>query len=147
MTKRDLGSSHQGTKHFWHQRITGLANLALGLACMIALSFYGRTMHSEVLNWFSQPWVIGAMTFLILSVLWHMKLGLSVVIDDYVHKESLRLLCQVSNIFITLLAGVFALLALMQILLGEPSLSSAPIEPMYNEDNINDGSIMNEQNK
>jgi succinate dehydrogenase / fumarate reductase membrane anchor subunit len=130
MARRDLGTTGEGTLHFWYQRISGLANLFLGAACVLALTFYGRNEHAEVLQWFSQPWMIGIMLAFILSALWHMKLGLNVVIDDYVHQEGLRLFYQILNIFIILLASVFTVLALVQVLLSDVITPANLINPL-----------------
>lgn len=143
MAARDLGTTGTGTLHFWYQRISGLANLFLGTACVAALTFYGRENHAEVLRWFSQPWMVGIMLAFLVSSLWHMKLGLNVVIDDYVHQEGLRLFCQILNIFIILLAGIAAVLALFQILLGDTigatNLINPLIENMNNFENQGQG--------
>lgn len=133
MAGRDLGTTGEGTLHFWYQRISGLINLFLGSACITALSFMGRLPQAELLAWFSQPWVIGLMLTFILSALWHMKLGLNVIIDDYISSEGWRLFSQILNIFITLSAGILAILALLQIMLGNGLVPEDLINPLINQ--------------
>jgi len=118
MAQRNLGTTGEGTLHFWYQRLSGFANLFLGLGFVAALSFYGRDSHAEVLRWFSQPWMVGLMLAFIISALWHMRLGLNVIIDDYIHIEGLRLFYRIMNMFLTSLSGLLAILALLQLLLG-----------------------------
>lgn len=130
MAKHRLGSSKEGTHHFWQQRLTGLANLFLGLSIVAALSFYGRTSHEEVLAWFSQVWMVGLTLAFVFSSLWHMRLGLAIVIDDYVHSEGTRLFFQIINTFITLSGFLAASLALIEILLGNtPTAMETPPAP------------------
>lgn len=82
---RGLGSAREGTQHFWHQRLTAIANIPLiGFFIYVLISLNGAS-HQEVVNCLSKPWVAVIMLLVMGSGIYHMKLGMQVVIEDYVH--------------------------------------------------------------
>lgn len=101
-----LGSAKDGVGHWWAQRLTAVA--LVPLAVLFALPF-ARSLgapHEAVLATYRHPFhAIVAILFLG-TALWHMKLGLQVVIEDYMHGKALRTALLVAN---TLLAWLFAL--------------------------------------
>jgi succinate dehydrogenase / fumarate reductase membrane anchor subunit len=110
-----LGASHTGTNHFWQERITSLALVpltlwfgyaALGLAGASEVAAIGFLSHR--LN------AILMVAFVCVS-LYHMKLGLQVVIDDYVHGAGAKILLLLLVRFIVIATGAFALFALLRI--------------------------------
>ena len=132
---RDLGASRSGTEHFWQQRLTGIVNFFLGLTVILSLTFYGRGDHAEVLAWFAQPWMAALVIAFVISASWHMRLGVNVIIDDYIHTEGLRLFFHLLNIFISLAVMLAGILAILQILLGDVAMVSLPFDsaPMPEE--------------
>src|SRR5580704_14019939 len=94
-----MGASHSGTGHFWRQRVTAAALVPLGL--WFAFSVLGLAGANEVaaVGYLSHPWNAILMAAFATTMLYHMRLGLQVIIDDYVHspggKISLMLLVQV----------------------------------------------------
>ncbi len=87
---RGLGSSKTGTEHFWQQRATAVANVPL-LICMIwfVLAHLGAS-RAEVIATLQNPFVALILIIGLASVFWHMRLGLQVVIEDYVHSHGLK---------------------------------------------------------
>jgi succinate dehydrogenase membrane anchor subunit len=112
---RGLGSARSGTGHFWHQRLTALSNVPLTIAfVVIVVSLLGRN-HAAVVQILGSPVVAIVMLLFILSVSYHMRLGMQVIIEDYVHREGLRILLLIANTFFTIgfgLASSFAILKL-----------------------------------
>jgi succinate dehydrogenase / fumarate reductase membrane anchor subunit len=110
---RGLGSAHSGTEHFFLQRVTALANLILAIAFIaIVISLAGAT-YDEARALIGNPLVAVILLLLLLSVSIHMRLGMQVVIEDYVHTESTKVLLIVANTFFTTaiaLAGAFAII-------------------------------------
>lgn len=110
---RGLGSAHSGTEHFFLQRVTALANLILAIAfIVIVISLAGAT-YDEARALIGNPLVAVILLLLLLSVSIHMRLGMQVVIEDYVHTESTKVLLIVANTFFTTaiaLAGAFAII-------------------------------------
>ena len=117
---RGLGSSHEGTHHWWRQRVTAgsnlflLAWLAFSVARLPAYDF--ATVH----GWLHSAWAAVPMALLVGSVVYHIRLGLQVVIEDYTHAESRVALTVALNAYTALLAGV-ALFAILRVALGSPA--------------------------
>jgi succinate dehydrogenase / fumarate reductase membrane anchor subunit len=112
---RGLGSARSGTRHFWHQRVTALANVPLVIAfIVIVTSLLGRN-HAAVVQILGSPVVAILMLLFILSVSYHMRLGMQVIIEDYVHAEGRKFLLLIANTFFAIafaLASAFAILKL-----------------------------------
>ena len=112
---RGQGSAKSGTGHFWHQRLTAIANVPLTIAfVVIVVSLLGRS-HATVTQTLGSPIVAVLMLLFIGSATYHMKLGMQVIIEDYVHGEGLKVLALVANTFFTVAvaaAGIFAVLKL-----------------------------------
>jgi succinate dehydrogenase / fumarate reductase, membrane anchor subunit len=87
---RGSGASKTGTEHFWQQRATAVANVPL-LICMIwfVIAHLGAT-RAEVIASLHNPFVALTLILGLASVFWHMRLGLQVVIEDYVHSHLLK---------------------------------------------------------
>src|SRR5262249_34947518 len=96
---RGLGSAKSGTRHFWHQRLTALANVPLVIAFVVILiSLLGRS-HATVIQFLGSPLVAIVMLLMIGSITYHMKLGMQVVIEDYVHDEKWKFAAIIANTF------------------------------------------------
>jgi succinate dehydrogenase / fumarate reductase, membrane anchor subunit len=112
---RGLGSAKSGTQHFWRQRLTAVANLPLTIAfILIVMSLLGRN-HAAVVQILGSPLIAVTMLLFILSVTMHMRIGMQVIIEDYVHDENTKLVLVMANTFFTVavaLASAFAILML-----------------------------------
>jgi succinate dehydrogenase / fumarate reductase membrane anchor subunit len=112
---RGLGSARSGTGHFWRQRLTAVANVPLVIAfVVITASLFGRN-HAAVVQILGSPLVAIVMLLFIVSVTTHMRIGMQVVIEDYVHDDVPKLICLMANTFFTIavaLASVYAILKL-----------------------------------
>ena len=117
-TARGLGSAKDGTHHFVLQRITAVARVFLSLyAVWLILSLVGddyATVHATVSN----PWHATLLIAFIVATFWHAKLGLQVIIEDYVHTPWSATTLHLANIFICVLAALASVLAVIRIALG-----------------------------
>lgn len=87
-----LGSAKEGAHHFWQQRVTAAANLLLAIFFAWLVIAHIGASRAELVASFQNP-VIAALTVLLLvSVAIHMRLGIQVVIEDYIHKESTKII-------------------------------------------------------
>jgi len=112
---RNLGASHSGTKDFWRQRLTAVAmTLLIVPVIVIVLMLLGRNQAGAAQILGSPPVAFIMLLFIIASA-WHMKIGMQVVIEDYVHSEKLKLAGIMANNFFSFavaLASIYAILKL-----------------------------------
>ncbi|MGX1306738.1 succinate dehydrogenase / fumarate reductase membrane anchor subunit [Amorphus suaedae] len=115
---RGLGSARSGTQHFWHQRVTALANVPLMIFFVImVISMAGET-YPVVLDRLASPWVAILFILTMISVAYHMRLGMQVVIEDYVHGEPQRVLLLIANTFFSLIVASASIFAILKISFG-----------------------------
>ena len=115
---RGLGSAKSGTGHFWHQRLTAVANVPLTIAFVVILvSLLGRS-HAAVVQILGSPLVAIVMLLFIGSITYHMKLGMQVIIEDYVHDEKWKLAAVIANIFFAVAVGIAAVYAILKLSFG-----------------------------
>ena len=110
---RGLGAAKSGVHHWWGERVTGIALVPLSLWFIFAVIRLVGAPHAAVLDWMANPVTIVLMLCLIIATFHHMHLGLQVVIEDYVHTESLRFVLLLG---IRALTVVLALLATISVL-------------------------------
>jgi succinate dehydrogenase membrane anchor subunit len=110
---RNLGSSHSGTSDFWRQRLTAVAMTVLIVpVIVVVLMLVGRNQAFAKQTFSSLPIAIIMLLFILASA-WHMKIGMQVVIEDYVHNEKIKLASVMANNFFCIavaLASIYAIL-------------------------------------
>ena len=113
-----LGSAHHGTRMFWHQRLTAVANVPLTIAVVvIIIGLLGRNHAAVVQILGSSPVAIGMLLFVLVSV-YHMWLGMQVIIEDYVHDEIWKLVTLMANTFFSFAVGLAAMFAVLKLSFG-----------------------------
>jgi succinate dehydrogenase / fumarate reductase, membrane anchor subunit len=115
---RGLGSARSGTEHFWRQRLTAVANVPLTIAfVVIVVSLLGRN-HAYVVQTLGSPLVAMLMLLFIGSSIYHMHIGMQVIIEDYVHEEVTKLVLVMSNTFFAIVVGLTAAYAIFKLSFG-----------------------------
>jgi len=83
---RGLGSAHSGSHHWLLQRFTAIGNLLLVGFLVVSLVLLPDLSYASARGWMAAPVPATAMALLIVSTFWHARLGLQVLIEDYVHE-------------------------------------------------------------
>lgn len=115
---RGLGSAKDGTEHFWRQRLTAIANIPLVIFFVIFLISQLGNDHAEVVAAIGHPLVAIGLLAVIVSVVIHMRLGMQVVIEDYISGEGTKIALLVLNTFFSIAVGLSAIFAIMKLGFG-----------------------------
>jgi succinate dehydrogenase / fumarate reductase, membrane anchor subunit len=113
-----LGSAKSGTEHFWQQRVTAIANLPLIIFLVWFVISHLGASRSDVMASVHNPFIGILLALSFVSILWHMRLGMQVVIEDYVHGHGAKLALVLLNSFFTAALGVAALSAILKMSFG-----------------------------
>ena len=112
---RNLGASHSGTTDFWRQRITAVAMVLLMVPVIVVVMMLLGNNHAGASQRLASPLVAIVLLLFIIASTWHMKIGMQVVIEDYVHHEQIKLVAIMANNFFSFavaLASIYAILKL-----------------------------------
>ena len=115
---RNLGAAHSGTSDFWRQRITAVAMTLLMIPVLVIIMMLlgsNQAGAKQVLG--SLPVAIIMLLFIVAST-WHMKIGMQVVIEDYIHNEKLKLVCVMANNFFSVAVALASIYAILQLSSG-----------------------------
>jgi succinate dehydrogenase / fumarate reductase membrane anchor subunit len=110
---RGLGSAGDGTRHFWRQRLTAIANVPLSLYLVWFIFNYAGASREALVAALSSPLSAAALLAFAGSATIHMRLGMQVIVEDYVHGEFAKVVLLAAN---TLLCAAVALVSAFSIL-------------------------------
>ncbi|CCE02999.1 succinate dehydrogenase, hydrophobic membrane anchor protein [Bradyrhizobium sp. HKCCYLRH3099] len=115
---RNLGAAHSGTGDFWRQRITAVAmTLLIVPVVVVVIMLLGRNQAGAAQILGSLPIALIMLLFVVASC-WHMKIGMQVIIEDYVHTESLKLIAIMANNFFAVTVAIASIYALIKLSTG-----------------------------
>ncbi|MDE2386006.1 MAG: succinate dehydrogenase, hydrophobic membrane anchor protein [Alphaproteobacteria bacterium] len=115
---RGLGAAHDGTQHFWMQRVTAVANVPLVLYLLYFIIAHLGASRGAVLASVKNPFSAVALALAMISICWHMKLGLQMVIEDYVHGTATKLVTLLLNAFFAYGLAALGLYAILKMNFG-----------------------------
>jgi succinate dehydrogenase / fumarate reductase membrane anchor subunit len=115
---RGLGAAHHGTEHFWLQRITAAANVLLLVVLIgIVVTLVGKS-HATVISTLARPLVSVLFVAALISVAIHMRLGMQIIIEDYVHSPGRKVVLLILNTFFAWGVGLASIYAILKISFG-----------------------------
>ncbi|MGD9668651.1 MAG: succinate dehydrogenase, hydrophobic membrane anchor protein [Hyphomicrobiaceae bacterium] len=115
---RALGSAKEGADHFWKQRVTAVANLFLTLFLVWLVVSLAGADYATVKARLANPVNAIGLGLLAISGAIHMRLGMQVIIEDYVHGELGKVVLLMLNTFFAILIGAACLFAVAKLSFG-----------------------------
>ncbi len=115
---RGAGSAGEGSGHFIAQRVSAiiLALLAPYLVISAALSL--DETYASAREWVSSPWIAPALALALFTAIYHMQIGMQVIIEDYIAKPVSRAALSFLNLFVCLVLAAAGAFAILKIFLG-----------------------------
>lgn len=115
---RYLGSAKEGANHFWLQRVTAVANVFLAMFLVWLIASLAGADHAAVKARIAHPIVSLSLLLLVISGAIHMRLGMQVIIEDYVHGEASKIVLLMLNTFFAILIAAASILAVLKLSFG-----------------------------
>lgn len=113
-----LGAAHSGTRHFWHQRLTSVGGVILLVVFIaIVMNLMGRN-HAAAVQILGSPIVAILMLLFVFNTVYHMWLGMQVIVEDYVHQPVGKVALLMANTFYCIAVGVACGYALLRLSFG-----------------------------
>lgn len=113
-----LGSAKAGTEHWWVQRVTAIAGIPLTVFFIVYVLMHVGASRAEIVASFGNPFVAILMALAIIALVWHMKLGMQVIIEDYVHAPLPKFSALLFNTFFSMILIVAALYSILKMSFG-----------------------------
>lgn len=115
---RGLGSAKSGSHHWLLQRFTAISNLLLVLWLAISIVLLPDMTYGSVVEWLRSPIPATAMALLLVSTFWHARLGMQVVIEDYVHDHANKFACLAALNLAAFAGAAFGVFCVVRLALG-----------------------------
>jgi len=121
-TAQGQGAAHSGVHHWWMQRLTALALVPLSfwfVASIVALQRLSDPYQS-LRAWIAQGWTAVLLILLVVAATWHSRLGVQVVLEDYIVDSGSRTLAIIVSNFAHIVLAVAGVVAILRVLFGVP---------------------------
>lgn len=115
---RGLGAAHHGTHHWLVQRFTAIGNLIAGVWLLVSLLGLPNLAYATVHEWAARPVPGTMLALLVVTVFWHARLGLQVLIEDYLHEHANKFAAIALLNLATFAGAGFGLLCVIRLVLG-----------------------------
>lgn len=115
---RGLGTAHEGAHHWMLQRFTAIGNLVLMSYLVISFALIGDFGYRAVTEWLATPIAATAVILLVISTFWHARLGLQVVIEDYMVDAGTKFAAIAALNLAIIGGGAFAIFSVAKLAFG-----------------------------
>jgi succinate dehydrogenase / fumarate reductase, membrane anchor subunit len=115
---KGLGAAGHGAEHWWIHRMTAVSNIPLIVAFIIIVAALAFRPWQQAVAIVSHPLVALLLVLAVLSVTNHMRLGMQIIIEDYVHDKGLKIAAVIANNFYAVVIAVACLWAILKISFG-----------------------------
>jgi len=115
---RYLGSAHGGTEDFWRQRLTGAATIVLAIAAIAIMAAAMGRPYADVAHIVGSPFAAAVFVLLFAATVVHMRIGMQVIIEDYITGAGLKVVALAANTFFSIAVAVIAIVAVLKLAVG-----------------------------
>ncbi len=115
---RGLGAAHSGSHHWLIIRYTAIGSLLLTIWFAVSLVMLPNFSYTSVREWIARPVPATALALFVLVNIWHARLGIQVVIEDYVHEDANKFASMTALNLVTFAAAAFGLFCVVRLALG-----------------------------
>ena len=115
---RGLGSAQHGAHHWLVQRFTAIGNLVLSIWLIASIIGLPDLGYATVSKWLAQPVSATAMILLVISTFWHARLGLQVLIEDYLHNSGTKFAALAALNLAVIGGGAYAIFSVASLAFG-----------------------------
>jgi succinate dehydrogenase / fumarate reductase membrane anchor subunit len=119
---KGLGAAHHGVEHWWMHRITAMSNIPLIVSFVIIVASLAGRPYAEAIRIISNPLVALLLILCVISVTNHMRLGVQIIIDDYVHDRGWKIGAVIANNFFAAVIAAACLFSVLKISFGRVPL-------------------------
>ena len=115
---KGLGASGHGVEHWWIHRMTAVSNVPLIIAFVIIVAALAGSDYQRAIAIVSHPLTAILLLLAVISVTNHMRLGMQIVIEDYVHDKGYKIAAVIANNFYAVIIAVACIYAILKVSLG-----------------------------
>lgn len=115
---RGLGSAKSGAHHWLLQRFTAIGNLLLVLWLLASILMLPNLAYATVIEWIAAPVPATAMILLVISTFWHARMGVQVMLEDYVHEHANKFACIAALNLAAFAGAAFGVFCVVRLALG-----------------------------
>jgi succinate dehydrogenase / fumarate reductase, membrane anchor subunit len=115
---KGLGAAGHGVEHWWIHRVTAISNIPLIIAFVIIVASLAGSDYAQAIWIVSHPLVAILLILAVISVTNHMRLGMQIIIEDYVHDKGWKIVAVIANNFYAVIIAVACLYAILKVSLG-----------------------------
>lgn len=115
---RNHGSAHDGVHHWWQQRLTALALIPLVIWLICSVPVLAQYDYMSARLWLAKPFNATMAVLLTWVMATHARLGVQVILEDYVQPRWLELVLQILVRFAAYAGAVAASVFIILIAVG-----------------------------
>jgi succinate dehydrogenase / fumarate reductase, membrane anchor subunit len=112
------GAAGDGVSHWWAQRFSAILLVLLTVWLVYALTSLVGVDHATASAWMASPFNAAMAILFIVTSIYHAKLGLQVIIEDYIHHRVSEVALLVLIKILSIIGGLLAVIAILKMAFG-----------------------------
>lgn len=116
---RGMGGAHKGVHHWWVQRVSAVSLIPLIAWLLIGFGVHVHQGYDGIVMWVAKPWNAGLLMMTVLTMLYHNVLGLQVIVEDYVHRYTAKVILLVTIQWVALLLAFVSSVSVLAVMIEE----------------------------